>query len=74
MRYVFHSRVTKIERKQRAVRSHKPVGDAPAVTEFEDLGWFLTIEPLISISVGDIEPSWKPGQAITVTVEETPRD
>lgn len=70
MRYVFHARITKVEHKQRAVHAHRPVGDAAAVVEYEDLGWFLHIAPFASsISVGDAEPSWKAGQAITLTIE-----
>ena len=74
MRYVFHTRVTKVERRRRAARVHKGVGEgAPPVVEYEDLGWFLHIDPFVaSISVGDAEPPWQAGQAITLTIEETP--
>jgi hypothetical protein len=71
MRYVFHATITKVERKRRAVRAHKPVPPEPAVVEYEDLGWFVSIDPFaVSVSVGDAEPTWKPGQAITLILEE----
>lgn len=71
MRYIFHARITKVEHKRRAVRAHRGVGEAPPVVEYEDLGWFLHIAPFAtSISVGDAEPPWKAGQAITLTIEE----
>ena len=71
MRYVFHAKVTKIEHKRRAVRAHKAVGEAPPVVVYEDLGWFLHIAPFASsISVGDVEPPWQPGQSVKLTIEE----
>ena len=70
MKYVFHSRVTKVERKRRAVRvMPNPLGDP--VVDYEDLGWFLHIDPFAaSISVGDAEPEWKPGQLVKMTIED----
>lgn len=73
MRYVFHARITKVEHKRRAVRAHKVANDpnAEIAVEYEDLGWFLHIDPFaVSISVGNAEPPWRAGQAITLTVEE----
>jgi hypothetical protein len=69
MRYIFHSRVSTIERKRRAVRAHKVGNDVEV--EYEDLGWFARIEPFFaSISLGDAEPPWQPGQLVKLTIEE----
>lgn len=73
MRYIFHARITNVERRRRAVRAHKGVGEEGPIVEYEDLGWFLSIDPFaVSVSVGGIEPPWQPGQRITLTLEEAP--
>jgi len=72
MRYVFYSRVAKVERKRRAVRSYKtgPGKDETAV-EYEDMGWFAHIEPFAaSICLGDAEPTLKAGTRVRMTLEE----
>jgi hypothetical protein len=35
----------------------------------EDLGWFIVLDSGISYGVGDIEPQFSPGQAVTVRIE-----
>jgi hypothetical protein len=76
MRYVFHSRVSLLEEKKRAVRAYKTGrklddGKDEIEVEYEKLGWFVGIDEFaISISVGDARPPWEPGQKITMTIEE----
>jgi hypothetical protein len=69
LRYVFHSRISAIEKKRRAIRARK-IGEDVEV-DYEDLGWFARIEPFAaSISLGDAEPPWKPGQLVKMIIED----
>jgi hypothetical protein len=74
-KYVFYSKVKKIEEKTRAVRSYKTGkkladGKDEIRVEYEDLGWFILLEDSWeSIHVGREKPDLEIGRKVKVTIE-----
>lgn len=74
MRYLYPAKVKKVEQRRELLRARKTGkklddGKDEVNTEYEDLGWFVTLNIGISLSLGDAKPDLQIGDDVRLVLE-----
>ena len=69
VRYVFVDRVQRVEERKFTTGGRK-TPDGKAELFVQSAGWYVTFGNLLSFHVGDVEPAFKMGDKVRITIEK----
>ena len=71
MRYVMTARITACEEKFLNKETKLNENKQSVVTQVESLGWFITLDNMVSLALGTDKPNFQAGDTIRITLEKS---